>query len=186
MRRGHIEVGVTPGCCGIVTSMQAASSFALAGAIAGGVGSGLRAWFALKEYEDLVQRAELPRLLKATATFPLRVMGFTSLFHVWAVVMLLPGALVVTALSMVWKNRFVVDAAEDFQDAIKTGLKEHPLVAMFQVQRAVAMNLALISKSNNDEARRLGELANQAFAWSMVLLGAVGAVIASAIRLWAA
>ncbi|MFI9781740.1 hypothetical protein ACIHCV_45415 [Streptomyces sp. NPDC051956] len=164
--------------------MQIASWFALVGAIAGGFGSGLRAWFALKEYEDLVQRADIPRLLRTTATFPLRLVGFTALFHIWAAVLMLPAALICSALSMIWKNRVVVDAAENFRDGIKTALKEHPLVVMFQVQRAVAKNLSLISKSSSDEARRLGELANEAFAWSMVLLGAVGAVIASAIRLW--
>ncbi|MFG2457045.1 hypothetical protein ACGFWE_08245 [Streptomyces sp. NPDC048523] len=170
---------------------QTASWFALLGGLLGGLGSAVRAWFALKEYQDLVRRAEVPDLLKAALRFTIEVwatpravgslLGIVLGGGLWVLLGVPVRAVrkgpraAVTLAAQTWK----LMGAE-----LKKNVLELPPVAFFRAQRVVAQNLDLIRASGEDDARRLGELANQTFAWSMVLLGAVLVSVGSTIRLY--
>ncbi|MGV9277731.1 hypothetical protein [Streptomyces griseosporeus] len=150
----------------------------------------MRAWFALKEYQDLVQRAQVPNLLKATLRFTIEAWAsFRIVAALPGLVVAAVGVLLIAPVravlkgpkaSVAWVARtgkaIGIDNKKEFQDL--------PPVALFRAQQAVARNLALIRASGEEGARRLGELANQTFSWSMVLLGAVLVSIASVIRLY--
>lgn len=85
--------------------MQIAAWFTLVGGLLGGLGSAVRAWFAIKEYEDLVQRAQIPNLLKAALRFTIKPSA--SLHFVGSLAWLVPEAVVallVTLVRAVWKG----------------------------------------------------------------------------------
>lgn len=170
---------------------QTASWLTLVGGLLGGLGSAVRAWFALKEYQDLVERAQIPDFLKVALRFTIELWSTPRAVGSLLGITLggMVGVLLLVPVRALFNGR--KDAAtlatrtwKTMRAQSKEAFLELPPVALFRAQRVVARNLGVIRASGKDDARRLGELANQAFSWSMVLLGAILVSISSAIRLY--
>lgn len=131
------SAGTVPATVVPASVTQTAAWFTLAGGLVGAAGSAVRAWFALKEYEDLVHQSEVPALLKAalkTARQPLPLGSLLSLlFAVGTAVMVLLWAPVITfRKGLTGTGAWLASRGTDIWAQVKKDVLKLPPVTLFR------------------------------------------------------